>query len=106
MYAIVESGSRQYRVEPGQELLIERPEATDPQPKKVVLEKVLAIGADKELKVGRPWVEGAQVECLVVGVEKGPKLVTLKFKRRKNYRKKIGHRQTYWRLRVEKIHQN
>lgn len=100
MYAVIRTGSKQYRVEEGKELLVERlPVETG---KSFELTDVLFFSDGKDIKVGQPQVPVA-VHCLCLGDEKGEKLRTFKYRRRHNYYRRYGHRQTYTRLRVERI---
>lgn len=100
MYAIIRDGGRQYKVEEGQELDIDYREAT--QGDELSFDDVLCISGD-EVTLGKPTISGASVKAEVVGVHQGPKLVIQKFRRRKNSRRKTGHRQLYTRVRVNKI---
>mgnify|MGYP001953602618 CR=1 FL=1 len=100
MYAIIETGGKQLKVEEGQTLFIEKLPAEAGET--VTFDKVLFIGGE-EVKVGQPTVEGANVTAKVVEHGKGDKVVIFKFKKRKNYRRKQGHRQPYTKVTVEKI---
>lgn len=97
MYAIIQDGGHQYRVEPNRSILIERVglKAGD----KVRFGEVLFVNG----KVGSPTVPGASVEATVVGEEKGQKLYVVKYARRKNYRRRFGHRQHFTRVKIETI---
>lgn len=101
-YAIVETGGKQMRVEPNQLLGVERVRVGK-SPKEVILDKVLLVQKGDALKVGNPYVKGASVVCDYVKESKGPKVVIFKMKRRKNYRRKRGHRQIVTELRVKEI---
>lgn len=101
MYAIIKHGTRQYRVEEGQEIDIDYREATAGD--EVKFEQVLAAGAAGELKFGAPFLSGASVSANVIGTVQGPKLVVQKFRRRKNSRRKTGHRQLYTKVRIAGI---
>lgn len=101
MYAIFVDGGRQYRVQPGQELVIDYRET--PQGETVQFEKVLAIGTDDGLKLGTPTVDGATITASVLGPQQGEKIYIQKFRRRKNYRRRTGHRQMHTRIRIEEI---
>ncbi|MFO0924057.1 MAG: 50S ribosomal protein L21 [Pirellulales bacterium] len=102
MYAIIADGGRQYRVEKGQILDIDyRESATDTD--SVTFDKVLAVGGDGSLKLGTPTVAGATVVAKVVGIEKGDKIYIQKFRRRKQYDRRTGHRQLYTRVQIEAI---
>jgi large subunit ribosomal protein L21 len=101
MYAIISDGSRQYRVEEGQELVVNYRDARPGETLK--FDRVLAVGGVADAKLGLPLVEGASVEAEVVGPEKGQKLVIQKMRRRKNYRRKTGDRHVFTRVRIGKI---
>lgn len=100
MYAIIQDGGRQHRVEEGQKLTIDYREGED---QTLVFDQVLACGEGAALKVGRPTVAGATVTAEVVGVVAGPKLVVQKLRRRKNSRRKTGHRQLHTEVTITKI---
>jgi large subunit ribosomal protein L21 len=102
-YAIVEHGGKQYRVSPGDELLVERTQPDLGQGDAVVFERVMLVSQGDAVRVGRPTVDGAVVRAQVVAPERGDKLIIFKKKRRKGYRKTQGHRQDYYRVRVETI---
>ena len=102
MYAIICDGPHQYRVEEGQELDLdfrEDAKAGD----ELVFDRVLAVSNDSGFQVGKPQVEGYSVRAEVVGVTRGEKIVVQKFRRRKTYRRKQGHRQYFTRVRIAKI---
>lgn len=100
MYAIIETGGKQYRVQPGDIIDIERlPENDSDQ---VVFDRVLMVGGD-EVKIGTPVVEGAQVQGERLADVRGPKITVFKMKRRKGYRRKNGHRQDLLRVRIKDI---
>ena len=102
MYAIIADGGRQYRVEEGQELAIDFRDSSAGE--KLVFDRVLAVSdGSGDLKLGTPVVEGASVQAEVVGAEKGEKLVVQKIRRRKNSRRKTGHRSLYTRVKIAKI---
>lgn len=101
MYAIIEDGGRQYKVEPGQELDIDFRDL--PAGNELKFERVLAFRDDAGLKIGQPALEGGSVTAEVVGPAKGPKLVVQKMRRRKNERRRTGHRQIYTRVKITKI---
>ncbi len=101
MYAIIEDGSRQLKVEEGQELDIDFRELAAGE--EIKFERVLAFRDDSGLKIGRPALPEASVTAKVVSVVQGPKLVVQKFRRRKNYRRRTGHRQLHTRVVIEKI---
>jgi len=100
MYAVIKTGGKQLRVEVGQEIFVEKlnVEADDT----FEFTDVLAIGGEKTV-LGTPTVEGAKVVAKVLKNGRGPKLIVFKYKRRKNYRRKQGHRQAYTKLVIENI---
>lgn len=101
MYAIIRTGDKQFRVEPGKTIRIPSLEAEVGQ--EVTFPEVLMTSADGEVKVGTPTVEGAVVTGEVVAHGKGEKVIVFKWKRRKNYRRKKGHRQKYTEVRIDEI---
>jgi large subunit ribosomal protein L21 len=100
MYAVIKTGGKQYRVAEGQRLCVEKlpGQAGD----KVTLDQVLFVGGDSP-KIGQPLVAGASVAAEIVGQTRGKKIVIFKFRRRKNYRRKTGHRQPYTELKITGI---
>ncbi|MFJ7826915.1 MULTISPECIES: 50S ribosomal protein L21 [unclassified Psychrobacillus] len=100
MYAIIETGGKQIKVEQGQEIYIEKLDANADEV--VTFEKVLFVGGE-EVKVGAPFVSGATVTAKVVKNGKAKKITVFKYKAKKNYHKKQGHRQPYTKLVVESI---
>ncbi|WP_024620504.1 50S ribosomal protein L21 [Metaclostridioides mangenotii] len=101
MYAIVKTGGKQYKVSEGDVLFVEKLEANTGDT--VTLDEVLACSKDGELKLGAPVVEGASVQAKVVEQGKAKKVIVYKYKAKKDYRRKQGHRQAYTKLVVEKI---
>jgi len=101
IYAIIEDGGRQYRVEEGAELDIDLREVSAGD--RITFDRVLLVRNDDSVVVGQPLVAGSSVEAEVVSVVPGPKLVIQKFRRRKNYRRRTGHRQLYTRVKISKI---
>ncbi len=106
-YAIVADGGRQYRVMEGQELEIDFRHADDGSPlpagSEVVFADVLAVSHAGKLTIGAPKVPGATVKADVVGLVQGPKIYVQKFKRRKNYRRRTGHRALATKVRIASI---
>ncbi len=101
MYAVVETGGKQYRVTVGQTIEVEKlPFAVG---ERVELDKVLLVADGDEVKVGQPTVKGAKVLATVVEHGKGKKIIVFKYKPKERYRRKKGHRQAYTRLRIEEI---
>jgi large subunit ribosomal protein L21 len=101
MYAIIEDGSRQLKVEEGQELDIDYRDLSAGEA--ITFDRVLAVRDEAGLKLGRPALAGATVAAKVVSLVQGPKLVVQKFRRRKTYRRRTGHRQLHTRIVIEKI---
>ncbi len=104
MYAVIESGGKQYRVEPGDVIDIERLAASgEKQAKKLSFERVLLVSDEKGVRVGSPLVKGAKVTAVPIEAVRGPKIRVFKMKRRKGYRRLRGHRQELQRVRIDKI---
>jgi len=102
MYAIMETGGLQFKVQEGDKLKI--PKITAEQGKDVAFDKVLLISRDeKEPLVGKPYLEGAKIEAQVLTIGKGEKILVYKFRRRVKYRRKRGHRQDYTQVVINKI---
>ena len=101
MYAIIKDSGRQYKVEEGQELNVDYRDV--PKGERMTFEDVLAVSSDEGVKIGRPTLEGANVTAEVLGARLGRKITVQKFRRRKNARRKTGHRPMYMRIRVNKI---
>ena len=101
MFAIIEEGGRQHRVTPGDTIKIDRPVAEGET--SVTLDRVLLVAGEGEPRIGLPTVAGATVTAEVVGPVKGPKVTTVKYKRRKGYHKKIGHRQKFTAVKITAI---
>jgi len=101
MFAVIESGGKQYRVKEGDTIL------TDLQNwdkgEEVTFNNVLLLSGDEGTQIGTPIVEGATVSGRVLGEEKGKKIVVIKFRRRKKFRRRQGHRQKYHKVLIEKI---
>ncbi len=104
MYAVIETGGKQYRVSPGQtvevELLPAEPGAT------VTLERVLLVSSEGDTTVGQPTVPGGAVVATVIGEGRGKKVIVFKYKSKKRYRRTTGHRQDYTYLTVTDIQAN
>jgi large subunit ribosomal protein L21 len=101
MYAIVESGGRQYRAEAGESFSTEKlPYEVGEQ---IELENVLLLADGENIKVGRPTVDGVSVKATVMEQYRGKKIFVWKYKPKKRYRRRRGHRQSYTRLRVDEI---
>ncbi|MBQ6151419.1 MAG: 50S ribosomal protein L21 [Mogibacterium sp.] len=100
MYAIIKTGGKQYRVQQGDELRVEKLDAKEGD--KVVFDEVVAVGGDK-LVVGTPFVEGYAVTAEVLTQGKGDKVVIYKYKAKKDYRRKNGHRQPFTLVKITDI---
>ena len=101
VYAIVETGGKQYRVAPGGGIAVER--LAGGVGDVVELSRVLLVANGGEVQVGSPVVSGARVRAKILGQVRGPKLKVFKFRPREKYRRKTGHRQELTRLRIEEI---
>lgn len=100
MYAVIKTGGKQYKVEKGDKLRVEKLAGSVGDA--VTFDQVLMVAGDA-LKLGKPLVGGAKVEAKIVGQGLGKKLVVFKFRRRKNYRRKNGHRQPFTALEITNI---
>ena len=101
MYAIIETGGKQYRVENGDQIAVEKLGVEDGA--KVVFDKVLVVGDGADIKVGAPYVDGVTVEGNAIETGKGKKVIIFKYKAKKDYRKKQGHRQPYTLVEITSI---
>ncbi|UCE85567.1 MAG: 50S ribosomal protein L21 [Deltaproteobacteria bacterium] len=101
MYAVVRTGGKQLRVRPGDSVRVEKLDGA--VGKQVELSDVLLIGGEGDRRIGTPRVDGARVIGTITAHGRGEKITVFKFKRRKNYRRKQGHRQDYTELKIEKI---
>jgi len=101
VYAIIETGGKQYRVQEGDVLKVEKLDVGEGET--VNLDKVLAVKKGEDLTIGTPLLEGARVVAQVLEHGRGKKIIVFKYKSKKNYRRKQGHRQPYTQLRIEKI---
>ncbi len=101
MYAIIETGGKQYKVTEGEIIYVELLGAKEGD--KYTFENVLAVSGDDGLKVGAPYVKGATVTADVMGDVKGQKIHVLRYKAKKNEKKKIGHRQPYTKVQISAI---
>lgn len=102
-YAIVEHGGKQYRVTPGDELLVERTEPDLKHGDDLLFERVMLMSDGKKVRIGAPTIDGALVRAQVMAAVRGSKVIVFKKKRRKGYKRTQGHRQNYYRVRVDAI---
>jgi len=100
MYAVIRTGGKQYKVAPGDKLRVEK--LLGAVGDKVTFDEVLLIGGES-VKVGQPRVEGAKVEATITAQDRAKKIIIFKFRRRKNYRRKSGHRQPFTALEITGI---
>ena len=103
MYAVIQTGGKQYRVEPGKTVVVER--LAGDAGAKIVFDQVLLVssGDGANVTVGKPFVSGAKVTGEIVEQGRGDKLVVFKFRRRKNYVRRNGHRQDYTAVKIAAI---
>ena len=104
MYAIIETGGKQYKVTEGEVVRVEK--LAGDVGSKIDFNEVLFVGSDKAPKCGTPFVDGASVATEIAEQARAPKIIVFKKKRRKGYQKKQGHRQDYTALKVVKINSN
>ena len=101
MYAIIETGGKQYKVEAGDVLFIEKLDVEADS--EVTFDKVIAVGAEDGIKVGAPYVDGATVSAKAIKNGKGKKIVVMTYKPNKNAKRKKGHRQPYTKVEISSI---
>ena len=101
MYAVIKTGGKQYRVQQGDVIFVEK--INSQADEAVTFEEVLLVGDGDQTKIGAPTVAGAKVEGKVLGQVKGKKIVVYKYKAKKNERKKQGHRQPYTKVEITAI---
>ena len=101
MYAIIETGGKQYKVEAGDVLFIEKLDVEADS--EVTFDKVIAVGADDGIKVGAPYVDGATVTAKAIKNGKGKKITVMTYKPKKNAKRKMGHRQPYTKVEISAI---
>jgi large subunit ribosomal protein L21 len=101
MYAVIKTGGKQYRVEEGASLRVEKIDAEEGA--KVEFDEVLLVGNGSDVKVGRPFVDGGKVSATIEEQGRGRKVEIVKFKRRQGYKRTHGHRQAFTRLRIDAI---
>lgn len=103
MFAVIETGGKQYRVSPGDILEVERLAGKAAAGDLVKFERVLLLYGEGGTRVGNPTIPGASVEASVLDEVRGPKVTIFKFKRRKGHRRRAGHRQDYLRIRIGSV---
>ncbi|HUN54088.1 MAG TPA: 50S ribosomal protein L21 [Smithella sp.] len=101
MYAIIKTGAKQHKVAEGDVLSVEK--LAGNKGDEVVFNEVLMLSDDKEVKIGKPFVDGAKVVGQIIAQKKGPKLIVFHMKRRKGFHKKTGHRQSLTSMKITKI---
>jgi large subunit ribosomal protein L21 len=101
MYAIIKTGGKQYQVSEGDVISVEKLNGANGET--IVFDEILVVSKDGELQIGAPVVTGATVEGTVVQQGKEKKVIVFKYKPKKDYRKKQGHRQPFTRIKIEKI---
>ena len=101
MFAVIETGGKQYKVNEGDVIFVEKLNAEEGD--KVVFDKVLAVSSDNGFKSGKPTIEGATVSATVVKNGKGKKIYVITYKPKKNEKRKIGHRQPYTKVQIDSI---
>ncbi len=101
MYAVIETGGKQYKVQEGDTVFVEKINTEEGE--NIELPKVLLISKEDGLVVGKPYIEGAKVEATVLEQGKMRKIIVFKYKSKKNYKRKQGHRQPYTKLQIGKI---
>ena len=101
MYSIVEINSKQYLVEPGKTVLVDRINAKEGD--EIVIDKVLLHRDKDEIKIGKPYAKDVKIKAKVIGETKGKKIRVFKYKRRKDYRRTIGSRPSYTKLLIEEV---
>lgn len=102
MYAVIETGGKQFRVQEGDVINVEKLDANVGDV--VTIDKILLVEKDGVFNIGTPVVEGATAKLKVIEHGKGPKIIVFKYKPKKNYRRKQGHRQPYTKVLVEALH--
>ena len=101
MYAVIKSGGKQHRVEPGEVLRLEKLDATEGET--VNFDRVMMIGEGENIQIGTPFVDGGAVTAEVVSHGRGNKITIIKMRRRKHYRRQAGHRQYYTEVKIKEI---
>ncbi len=101
MYAVIETGGKQYKVQPGDTVVVEKlPGVTGDH---IQFDQVLLLSDEENVAVGRPRIQGAHVTGQIVEQGRDDKVIVYKFKRRKNYRRKYGHRQSFTAVKIDEV---
>lgn len=101
MYAVIQTGGKQHKVSPGDELKVEK---LNGNPGDVIIfDQVLMIADGDNIKIGRPYLEDSKVKARIIRHGKDRKIIVFKYKRRKNYKRKKGHRQHYTLIKIEEV---
>ncbi len=100
MYAVIETGGKQYQVKAGDVVFVEK---IDTDAEVITFDKVVALGGEGDFKVGAPYVEGATVSAKVLKQTKGKKVIVYRYKSKKGYHKKKGHRQPFTKVEIQAI---
>ena len=101
MYAVIESGGKQHRVEPGEVLQLEKLDIAEGET--IDFDKIMMIGEGEKIAIGTPYVEGGKVTAEVLGHGRGDKVTIIKMRRRKHYRRQAGHRQHFTEVKITEI---
>lgn len=101
MFAVIKQGGKQYKISEGDKIKVDRMSGKEGDV--VSLTDILLLANDKETKIGKPFLEGVAVKAKILKEGKGKKVITLKYKKRKNYRRKIGFRRTFTEIQITKI---
>lgn len=100
MYAVIETGGKQYQVKTGDVVFVEK---IDSDTETLTFDKVIALGGEGDFKVGTPYVDGASVTAKVLKQTKGKKVIVYRYKSKKGYHKKKGHRQPFTKVEIQTI---
>lgn len=100
MYAVIETGGKQYQVKAGDVVFVEK---IDTDAETLTFDKVIALGGEGDFKVGAPYVDGASVTAKVLKQTKGKKVIVYRYKSKKGYHKKKGHRQPFTKVEIQTI---